>query len=171
MEIEHVADAVRLGESDLRHLRRCIDLAAEAVAAGDHPFGSVLVAADGTVLAEDRNRVVTAGDQLAHPEIALARWAQEHLEPDARAAATVYTSGEHCPMCAVGHALVGLGRIVVASTSSQLSGWLAEMSVAPAVFRPLPITTVAPGVSVIGPVPELEEQVRALHRRAAGLSD
>ena len=38
------------------HLRRCVELAAEAVDAGDFPFGSVLVAADGRVLAEDRNR-------------------------------------------------------------------------------------------------------------------
>ena len=39
-------------EADLPYLRRCVELAAEAVAAGDFPFGSVLVAADGTVLAE-----------------------------------------------------------------------------------------------------------------------
>jgi tRNA(Arg) A34 adenosine deaminase TadA len=31
-------------EADLAHLRRCVELAAEAVAAGDFPFGSVLVA-------------------------------------------------------------------------------------------------------------------------------
>jgi tRNA(Arg) A34 adenosine deaminase TadA len=60
-------------EADLPHLRRCVELAAEAVAAGDHPFGSVLVAADGTVLAEDRNREVTAGDATRHPEFALAQ--------------------------------------------------------------------------------------------------
>ena len=47
---------------DLTHLRRCVELAAEAVAAGDFPFGSVLVAADGRVLAEDRNRENTMGD-------------------------------------------------------------------------------------------------------------
>jgi tRNA(Arg) A34 adenosine deaminase TadA len=38
---------------DLPHLRRCVELAAEAVAAGDFPFGSVLVGEDGRVLAED----------------------------------------------------------------------------------------------------------------------
>ena len=47
---------------DLPHLRRCVELAAEAVGAGDHPFGSVLVAGDGRVLAEDRNRENSAGD-------------------------------------------------------------------------------------------------------------
>lgn len=36
------------------YLRRCIELAAEAVDAGDHPFGSVPGGPDGAVLPEDR---------------------------------------------------------------------------------------------------------------------
>ena len=36
-------------DDELRHLRRCVELATEALEAGDEPFGSVLVAADGTV--------------------------------------------------------------------------------------------------------------------------
>ena len=62
-------------EADLRYLRRCVKLATEAVEAGDFPFGSVLVAEDGTVLAEDRNRELSAGDPTRHPEFELARWA------------------------------------------------------------------------------------------------
>jgi Cytosine/adenosine deaminases len=107
-------------EADLRHLRRCVELATEAVEAGDFPFGSVLVAADGTVLAEDRNREVTTGDPTRHPEFALARWAATNMTPPDRAPATVYTSGEHCPMCAAAHGWAGLGRIVYATSSQQL---------------------------------------------------
>ena len=84
-------------DAELLYLRRCVELAAEAVEMGDFPFGSVLVAADGTVLAEDRNREVTAEDPTSHPEFALARWAAMNLTPPERAEATVYTSGEHCP--------------------------------------------------------------------------
>lgn len=40
-----------LNQDDLRHLRRCIELAREALQAGDEPFGSVLVDADGNVRA------------------------------------------------------------------------------------------------------------------------
>ena len=152
-------------ESDLPHLRRCVELAAEAVAAGDHPFGSVLVAADGTVLAEDRNREVTAGDATRHPEFALAQWAAANMAAQERAAATVYTSGEHCPMCAAAHGWVGLGRIAYATSSQQLGVWLAELGVSPAPVLPLAITEVVPGLVVAGPVPELAEQVRDLHRR------
>ena len=152
-------------EADLPHLRRCVELAAEAVAAGDHPFGSVLVAADGTVLAEDRNREVTAGDATRHPEFALAQWAAANMAAQERAAATVYTSGEHCPMCAAAHGWVGLGRIAYATSSQQLGVWLAELGVSPALVLPLAITEVVPGLVVAGPVAELAEQVHDLHRR------
>ena len=151
--------------ADLPHLRRCVELATEAVEAGDFPFGSVLVAANGTVLAEDRNREVTAGDATQHPEFALARWAATNLSPPDRAAATVYTSGEHCPMCAAAHGWVGLGRIVYVSSSEQTATWLAELGVNPSPVRPFPITEIVPNLAVAGPVPALAPQVRALHRQ------
>ena len=153
---------------DLPHLRRCVELAAEAVAAGDHPFGSVLVAADGQVLAEDRNRENTAGDATRHPEFGLARWAAANMTAAGRAGATVFTSGEHCPMCAAAHAWVGLGRIVYVSSSEQLAGWLAELGVPPSPVRALAVREVAPGLTVQGPVAGLDEQVRELHRRFRG---
>jgi tRNA(Arg) A34 adenosine deaminase TadA len=142
-----------------------VELAEEAVAAGDFPFGSVLVAADGTVAAEDRNREETEGDPTSHPEFALARWAGQNMTPPQRAAATVYTSGEHCPMCAAAHGWVGLGRIVYATSSEQMTGWLAEWGVGPSPVLPLAITEVVPGLTVAGPVPQLTAQVRELHRR------
>lgn len=153
-----------VSEAELKHLRRCLELATEALDSGDEPFGSVLVGADGTVLAEDHNRVAS-GDRTRHPEFELARWSAAHLTPEERAAATVYTSGEHCPMCAAAHAWVGLGRIVYVASSEQLSSWLGELGVAAAPVRPLPIREVAPGVLVEGPVPELADEVRALHLR------
>jgi tRNA(Arg) A34 adenosine deaminase TadA len=142
-----------------------VELAAEAVDAGDHPFGSVLVAGDGRVLAEDRNRENSAGDATRHPEIDLARWAAANMTADERAAATVFTSGEHCPMCSAAHAWVGLGRIVYVSSSEQLTAWLAELGVPPSPVISLAINQVAPGLLVQGPVPGLDEQVRELHRR------
>jgi len=150
--------------SDLALLRHCVDLATEALEAGDQPFGSVLVGPDGTVLAEDRNRT-GSGDPTRHPEFELARWAAVNLPPEERAAATVYTSGEHCPMCAAAHARVGLGRIVYAASSAQLTAWLKEWGVAPGPVRPLPIREVAPLVEVEGPAPSFEDEIRELYRR------
>lgn len=153
-----------MDDRELKYLRRCVELATQALEAGDEPFGSVLVSAGGEVLAEDHNRVAS-GDNTRHPEFELARWAAANMTPEARAAATVYTSGEHCPMCAAAHAWVGLGRIVYVSSSEQLAAWLSELEVSPPPVRALPITEIAPNVVVEGPVPELAEQVHELHRR------
>ena len=152
---------------DLVHLRRCVTLAEEALAAGDDPFGSVLVGSGGAVLAEERNRETTSADPTAHPELALARWAAAHLPSADRAGATVYTSGEHCPMCAAAHAWVGLGRIVFAASSTQLAAWRAGWGLPDGPVAVLPITAVAPGVAVTGPVPPLDEEMRLVHERAA----
>ncbi|GES04788.1 tRNA-specific adenosine deaminase [Acrocarpospora corrugata] len=150
-------------ETELAHLRRCVALAAEAIDAGDEPFGSVLVSADGTALAEDRNRDNTGADQTLHPEFQLARWAAAHLTLAERAAATVFTSGEHCPMCSAAHAWVGLGRIVYVASSTQLVTWLSELGLGPAPVNPLPIQQIAPGIRVEGPIPQLTEEIHALH--------
>jgi tRNA(Arg) A34 adenosine deaminase TadA len=156
-----------MDETDLRHLRRAVDLAGEALDAGDEPFGSVLVGADGTVLFEGHNQV-SGGDGTRHPELAIAQWAASRLLPQERAAATVYTSGEHCPMCAAAHAWAGLGRIVYACSSAQLTAWYDSWGLPSGPVRPLPITEVAPAVPVQGPVPEFADTVRALHARFHG---
>ncbi|MGW4245777.1 nucleoside deaminase [Nocardia sp. NPDC004722] len=151
-------------DNDLHYLERCVELATEALDAGDEPFGSLLVDANGKVLAEDRNRV-SGGDQTRHPEFDLARWAGENLSPEERATATVYTSGEHCPMCSAAHAWVGLGRIVYAASTAQLTEWLNEFGVPAGPVRALSIQEVAPSIPVSGPFPELTDRVYALHRR------
>lgn len=153
-----------MNDADLRHLRRCVELATEALESGNEPFGSVLVGADGTVLAEDYNRV-SSGDRTQHPEFALARWAATNMTPEERAGATVFTSGEHCPMCAAAHGWVGLGRIVYGSSCEQLAAWLADLGVPASPVRALPIREIVPDLVVEGPYPDIAEQVHELHRR------
>jgi tRNA(Arg) A34 adenosine deaminase TadA len=153
--------------ADAAHLERCVELAEAALEASDDPFGSVLVSRAGSVLAEDHNHETTAADPTAHPELALARWAVLNLPPDERAAATVYTSGEHCPMCAAAHGWVGLGRIVFAASSAQLAGWRAEWGLPPSPVAVLSITDVVPGLEVTGPVSPFDQRMRAIHERAA----
>jgi tRNA(Arg) A34 adenosine deaminase TadA len=151
-----------ISDDDLDRLRRCVELARVALDDGDEPFGSILVGGQGTTFYEDRNRVKD-GDHTLHPEFAIARWAVDNLTPDDRAHATVYTSGEHCAMCAAAHAWVGLGRIVYATSSEQLTRWLTEWGAPLPPVAPLPITAVAPGVIVDGPAPELADAMKALY--------
>ncbi len=153
---------VAISDDDVDRLGRCVELARTALDDGDEPFGSILVSAEGRTLFEDRNRVKD-GDATRHPEFAIAQWAVANLTPAERAAATVYTSGEHCPMCAAGHAWVGLGRIVYATSSAQLSQWCTEWGAPPSPVAPLPINTVAPGVAVDGPAPQLADDMKALY--------
>ena len=157
-----------MSETDRGHLRHCVVLAQEALDAGDEPFGSVLVDGSGAVLRADRNRI-SGGDPTAHPELALSQWAIAHLSPRVRGRATVYTSGEHCPMCAAAHAWAGLGRIVYAASSAQLRQWLDSWGIAERAVRGLPITTVAPSAEVAGPDEQLAQEVRLLHASYHGI--
>lgn len=151
-------------DADRTHLKACVALATAALEAGDEPFGSRLVDARGGVLFEDRNRI-GSGDATRHPEFALARWAAENLSSKDRATSTVYTSGEHCAMCAAAHAWVGLGRIVYASSTPQLLSWLDRWGAERPPVAALRIQDVAPGIEVSGPDEGLAAEVERLHLR------
>jgi tRNA(Arg) A34 adenosine deaminase TadA len=150
-----------VSQVDLQHLRRCVELARTALENGHGPFGAVLVGATGQTLYEDHNRV-TDDDQTLHAELNVVRWVVANLAPVLRIRTTVYTSCEQCPMCAAAHAWAGLGRIVYATSSAQLTAWLAEWD-APAPVAMLPINAVAPRVVVGGPAVELEDEMKTLY--------
>ncbi|MFB9309817.1 tRNA(Arg) A34 adenosine deaminase TadA [Agromyces hippuratus] len=149
-------------DEDLAFLERAVTLAREAVADGDGAFGSVLVDAAGVERFVDRNRETTLGDETRHPEFEIARWAAVNLTGAERASATVYTSGEHCPMCSAAHAWVGLGRIVYAASAAQIAEWRREVGMTPSPVAALAITTVAPGLVVDGPVERFADELRTL---------
>ncbi len=106
---------------DEHFLRRAIELAFTGRAAGDAPFGSLLVGPDGAVLAEDHNTVLTDHDITAHPELKLARWAARELDPGTASVTTMYTSCQPCGMCTGAIDRSGLGRVVFALSSEQFS--------------------------------------------------
>ncbi|OZT76426.1 nucleoside deaminase [Salinicoccus roseus] len=148
-------------EKDRKYLKRCIELAREALEKGNAPFGSILVSQNGEVLFEDHNRT-SGGDNTQHPEFAIARWTANNMQETDRLHATVYTSGEHCSMCASAHALAGLGRIVYASSTRQLKEWKEEMDAAPGRLKGLSIQEVVNDIEVDGPDEFLSEEVKEL---------
>jgi tRNA(Arg) A34 adenosine deaminase TadA len=105
---------------DENFLRRAIALAAEARAAGNPPFGSLLVGPGGDVLAEERNTTLTEADITAHPELKLARWAARELDATTAAGTTMYTSCQPCGMCTGAIEWSGLGRVVFALSTEQI---------------------------------------------------
>jgi tRNA(Arg) A34 adenosine deaminase TadA len=150
-----------IDDADVAHLRRCVVLASEARARGDEPFGSVLVSGEGDVLAEDRNAVVTTRDVTAHPELAMARWASLHLDPVERAAATLYTSCEHCAMCAGAQFWAGVGRLVFALSSEQLAEHLPSGVPTLALSCREVFARGSVAITVDGPVAAVEAEARA----------
>jgi len=144
-------------------LRRAIELADEARAAGNHPFGALL-AVDGVVVAEARNLVTTGPDATAHAETELVRVLERGGLLGEMPAGVVYTSCEPCPMCVGAMKWAGARRIVFGLTSKRLY----EVSNAPGAERHSFETTAAelaatarPTMTVAGPF--LEDEAARSH--------
>ena len=113
-------DPAGLDDTDLAFLREAIGLAHESLASGDPPYGSLLVARNGRVLARERNTTATDRDLAAHPELTIARWAHRQLTASEVAASILYTSCEPCPMCRNAIARSGIPRVCFALSTGQL---------------------------------------------------
>jgi tRNA(adenine34) deaminase len=96
--------------SDERHLRRAMELAAEAEAAGDVPIGAVLVC--GERVFEAKNEKESRPDATAHAEMLALRKAAEALRVWRLADATIYVTKEPCVMCAGAMVAARIGRLV-----------------------------------------------------------
>jgi tRNA(Arg) A34 adenosine deaminase TadA len=112
-------DMIMITAEDVIFLRRAIGIAAEAITAGDDPYGSLLAGPQGKILIEAHNTVRRDNDITAHPELKLARWAARELDPGTAARTTMYTSCQPCGMCHGAIARSGLGRVVYALSTEQ----------------------------------------------------
>lgn len=142
-----------LDSSEREHLARAVSLAHSARERGDHPFGAVVVASDGTVV-EARNSVITASDPTGHAETNAVREAGRLLDAAQRSTATLYTSTEPCAMCAAAIFWSGIRRIVFALSGAELIRLLPSGSEEPSLDLPAPevLARASHPVEVIGPV-------------------
>jgi tRNA(Arg) A34 adenosine deaminase TadA len=108
-----------MSDGQRRHLRRALELAVQAREHGNQPFGAVLVDADGNVVLEAENSVVTDRDVTAHAETNLIRAASERFDPDFLERCTLYTSTEPCVMCAGAISLGNVRHVVFGLSSEQ----------------------------------------------------
>ncbi len=105
---------------EIELVRRAIARAAQARAEGCHPFGSLVAAADGAILAErGNNGRPPHGDPTQHAELSAAA-AAFRVRPDGLATATLFTSAEPCAMCAGAIYWTGIGRVVYALSETRL---------------------------------------------------
>jgi tRNA(Arg) A34 adenosine deaminase TadA len=137
-------------------MREVFAIARRARAHGNRPFGALLVAGNGAVLAAAENSQLTEGQVLAHAEMNLLHRAVTDFSPDVLAAATLYTSAEPCAMCAGAIFWSGVSRLVYGLSGDrlhQMSGFTPDMLVASA--RDV-LARAGRQVEVIGPVFETE---------------
>lgn len=83
----------------------------QAVAAGDQPYGAVVVL-DGRVVAEAPSAVVTKADPTAHAETEAIRAAERRLGATALRGAILYSSSRPCPMCEANARRAGIARMI-----------------------------------------------------------
>ena len=91
---------------------------AEAKAAagrGEVPVGAVLLGADGTLLAQDGNRIVEKRDPTAHAEMLVLRAGAAKLGNERLTGASLFVSLEPCAMCAGAISLARVGRLLFAA--------------------------------------------------------
>lgn len=146
---------------DLLHLRDAIALSEHARKRGNMPFGAVLVAPDGAILARAENAILTERDMTSHAEINALRMASKNCTPQQIAAATMYASGEPCPMCSGAMMRMGLRRLVFGIRAVVATPYLPMA--AGAMVRSIDcrdVLRLAPSpIEVTGPV--LEEEAKA----------
>lgn len=88
-------------------MRRALDLARAAAAAGEVPIGAVITLSD-EIVAERGNAMRTGSDPTAHAEMQAIRAAAEKLGASRLDECTIWVTLEPCAMCA---AAISLARI------------------------------------------------------------
>ncbi|MCU1447273.1 nucleoside deaminase [Cryobacterium sp.] len=135
MAAEEPADRTTVSSADVVHLGHAIEVARESRRRGNHPFGAILVAGDGTVLTAE-NSVVTTGDPTGHAELILVRRAGVRLSRQQLSVSTLYTSTEPCAMCSGAIYWAGIGRVVYGLPEEDLARMVPAQDGAPTMDLP-----------------------------------
>ncbi len=148
---------------DLAQLRIAIEIARQARAGGNHPFGATLVGPDGTVLLRAGNAHGDAGDRTGHAERLLMTQASLAFSADFLAGCTMYASAEPCAMCAGAAYWAGIGRVVYGLSERDLRALIGPHP--ENLTMDLPCRTVLSAgqrvIEVVGPL--LDDEAREVH--------
>lgn len=108
-------------ESDERFLRKALELAREAGAAGEVPVGAVVALSD-EVIGTGRNSPIALHDPTAHAEILALRQAASAIGNYRLEGATVYSTLEPCVMCAGALVQARVSRLVFGARDLRFGG-------------------------------------------------
>lgn len=104
--------------TDEIYMKRCIELAKKADAAGDIPVGALIVR-NGEILAEGYNTREANRATLGHAELAVIARANDALQSWRLHGCTLYVTLEPCPMCAGAIAASRIDRVVYGMQDRQ----------------------------------------------------
>ncbi|EHH68706.1 nucleoside deaminase [Gluconobacter morbifer] len=151
---------------DNRFLRMAFDVARRARDGGDHPFGALLVDADGTVLMEQGNGYSAEGhDMTAHAERLLAGRASRTYGAGYLRHCRLYSSAEPCAMCAGAIYWSGIGRVVYGQSEKSLKVMTGQHAENPTLDLPCRTVFAAGQQAVVVTGPLLEEEAAALQAK------
>ena len=146
-------------------MRIALDQAHNAWLVGEVPVGAVIMRA-GQVVATGYNRPITTHDPTAHAEVIALRHAAGLLENYRLPECELYVTLEPCAMCAGTQYWANIGTLVFGMTERRLLELTGNHAENPTMDLPSR-TVLAAGqkqVTVIGPVPAVEEAIAALHQ-------
>lgn len=114
-------DQQEIDAVDTYWLRQAFVWANAARLRGNRPFGAIIVASDGRILAEAFSNTRETGDSTGHAEMNCVRQlGTGRISADAIAGATLYASAEPCVMCAGAIGSSGLRRVVFGLDTGRL---------------------------------------------------
>lgn len=145
----------------IRLLRQANAVAARAASQGKHPFGALLLAPDGRTVLEEQGNI----DAVNHAEATLARNAAARYPADYLWQCTLVTTVEPCAMCAATQYWANIGRVVYGMSEARLLALTGNHGENPTLDLPCRevFARGQKAVQVIGPVPEAEAGIAALH--------
>ena len=107
--------------SEQEFMQLAIRKAQEGIAAGQSPFGSVIVR-DGAVVAATHNTVWLTTDPTAHAEVNCIRTAAAALGTIFLHGCTLYSTTEPCPMCLSAIHWAKIDRVIFGATIADAAG-------------------------------------------------
>ena len=149
--------------TDEDYVRLTLDIARQARAAGNHPFGAILVGPDGDVLMQAGNAHGAAGDRTGHAERVLMTEASRAYSAEFLAGCTMVASAEPCAMCAGSAYWAGVGRVVYGLSERDLGALIGPHPENLTMDLPCRVVLGAGQrpIEVVGPL--LEAESRAVH--------
>ena len=157
------------GNSDSKHielLRRCIAISLAARESGNTPFGALLADTHGSILMEQGNVELTERRCTGHAETTLMERASQAFSADFLKTCSLYTTVEPCAMCAGAIYWGNVVTVIYALDEARLAALTGDDE--RNLTLDLPCRDVfARGrkpVVVLGPFPELEAEVAAVHQ-------